>query len=83
MAARLWVREFVAIHDTPLEHLKPQPGEVDQFAWKRPDAILWESLRDPSSWCAGTHDFRVEYECMSAVITAARNAGLLPEPVRV
>ncbi len=69
-SARLWVREFVAIVDAPIEDLTPQPGEVDRFVWKRPENILWEALHDPTSWCVGTLDFRVEYECMRAVLTA-------------
>lgn len=80
-SARLWVREFVALHDVALENLRPQPGEVEQFAWKRPENVYWESSREPSSWCAGTLDFRVEVECMTAVLTAARSIGLIPARV--
>lgn len=72
--ARLWVREFVAHHDILLEDLRAQPGEVEQFVWKRPEAIMWEAMHDPAMWCAGTLDFRVEYACMNAVLTATKHA---------
>jgi isopentenyldiphosphate isomerase len=78
--AHLWVREFVTLHDVPAESLKPQPGEVDQFAWKSIEEILEAKQREPHMWCAGTHDFRVEYHCLRAVLTAAHSAGAIEVP---
>jgi isopentenyldiphosphate isomerase len=73
--ARLWVREFVAVVDAPADALVPQPGEVDAFAWMAPDAVIRASAEYPEEWCAGTHDFAVEYQCLRAAVTAASPGG--------
>ena len=76
-SARLWVREFVTIIDRHASAFTPQPGEVDQFAWKHLGEILFEAKRNPSAWMAGTHDFLTEYQCLRAVLTAAGSIGAM------
>ena len=77
--AHLWVHEFVTLR-RPGRSLTPQPGEVDQFAWKSIEEILEAKQRRPHMWCAGTRDFRVEYHCLRAVLTAAHSAGAIEVP---
>lgn len=67
--ARLWVREYVVHSDKEIHELVPQPGEVERFAWLSPEEILRVSKND-NQWCAGTHDFMIEYHCLRAAITA-------------
>lgn len=69
--ARLWVREFVVLIDKELHELVPQPGEVDQFSWMHADEILNAAQAQPELWCAGTHDFAVEYHCLKAALAVA------------
>lgn len=78
--ARLWVREYVVFIDEAEHTLVPQPGEVEQFAWKSPSEILEAAKADPS-WCAGTHDFMVEYHCLKAALTVAHASGKLAADV--
>ncbi len=75
--ARLWIREYVALLDIDAKDLKPQPGEVDEFAWKSITDIVSESAAQPEKWCAGTHDIMTEYQCMRAVLTAASSMGIV------
>lgn len=77
--ARLWMREFVTVADRDTA-LVPQPGEVDEFRWLSPEDVLRASAADPVGWCAGTHDFAVEYQCMRAALAAAGSAGMLRVP---
>lgn len=81
--ARLWVREFVVIVDPARITLVPQPGEVDEFQWVGPSDIV-RRTRNGEPWLAGTHDFRTEYFCMRAVLTAAHALGAvrIPDPLR-
>lgn len=72
---RLWVREFVTVLDRKAEDFTPQPGEVDEFRWLHPQEITQACSLSPNGWCAGTHDFNVEYECLRAVCTAAKSIG--------
>ncbi len=81
-SACLWVREFVALVDVPLEQLVPQPGEVECFAWKSFQEIDQAAKQKCAPWCAGTHDFRTEYHCLLAVLTAAHAIGVTPKPVK-
>ena len=84
--ARLWVREFVTIADLDLEQLVPQPGEVERFAWMHVDDILRGKAEQPDMWCAGTHDFKTEYQCLRSVVAAARANGAfaeIPEDIHV
>ncbi len=76
-AARLWVREFVTICDRAVHEFVPQPGEVECFAWFTVDEVLARSKAEPHLWCAGTHDFKTEYQCLRSVIAAAHSAGML------
>lgn len=76
--ARLWVREFVTVIDKPADHFTPQPGEVDQFAWKHLHEIIAEAKVDPAKWFAGTHDLLTEYQCMRAVLAATGSIGAVP-----
>lgn len=75
--ARLWVREYVVLVDKPVQELIPQPGEVERFAWLSPDDILRAAKDDAENWCAGTHNFMVEYHCLKAALTAAHASGKL------
>lgn len=81
-SARLWVREFVVMIDPSTIILAPQPGEVDEFQWVSPSDIVRRSKTE--KWMAGTHDFRTEYFCMRAVLTAAHAIGAIriPDPLR-
>lgn len=80
--SHLWVREFVVIVDPSRITLVPQPGEVEEFRWLPPSEIVRRSKSEP--WIAGTHDFRTEYFCMRAVLTAAHALGAIriPDPLR-
>lgn len=78
--ARLWVREFVLLHDAAVESLIPQPGEVEQFLWLSPEEILRQEKENPSLWLAGTHDFQTEYYCMRAVLNAVHAVGAMNVP---
>lgn len=80
-AARLWVREYVTIIDEHASAFTPQPGEVDQFAWKHLHEIVQEFRKQPQAWYAGTHDLVTEYQCMRAVLTAAGSLGVLTTAV--
>lgn len=71
--ARLWIRDFLLVYDAPIHHFVPQKNEVDELQWMHAHEILSASEKDPKKWCAGTHDFRIEYECMQAVRTAMNN----------
>jgi isopentenyldiphosphate isomerase len=81
--ARLWVREFVAMVDSERLTLVPQPGEVDEFRWLAPSEIVRRADAG-EEWLIGTHDFRTEYFCMRAVLTAAHAFGAvrIPDPLR-
>jgi len=82
-SARLWMREYVVIVDPSTITLVPQPGEVDEFEWIAPSEIV-RRAKAGESWLAGTHDFRTEYFCMRAVLTAAHALGAIkiPDPLR-
>jgi ADP-ribose pyrophosphatase YjhB (NUDIX family) len=77
---RLWAREFVTLLDRDASALLPQPGEVDAFRWMSLKEVLHMSKKEPSKWCAGTHDFRVEYQCMRSALSVADALGALPVP---
>lgn len=79
-AARLWVREFVVIVDPSEITLVPQPGEVEEFQWISPSHIVRRAKSGSETWLAGTHDFRTEYFCMRAVLTAAHAVGSIRIP---
>jgi isopentenyldiphosphate isomerase len=78
---RIWVREFVVLKDVPTERITMQPGEVEQVAWLDADEILQSYSKDPDRWCAGTHDFYVEYHCLRAALTAAEQIGVIKPSV--
>jgi isopentenyldiphosphate isomerase len=78
--ARLWVREYVVLTDKEIHELVPQPGEVDQFSWMAPSHII-EAAKDNDNWCAGTHDFMIEYHCLKAALTVAHANGTLTSDV--
>lgn len=73
--AHLWVREYVVLVDKEIHELVPQPGEVDQFAWMSPEAIVNAAQEKPEMWCAGTHNFMVEYHCLRAALAVASTHG--------
>jgi len=73
----LWVREFVVLKDVPLEDVQMQAGEVEEVRWLTIEEILESYSKDPAQWCAGTHDFYVEYHCLRAALTAAEQMGAI------
>lgn len=75
--ARLWVREFVVHVDKEIHELVPQPGEVEKFAWLSPNDIINTAESEGDKWCAGTHNFMVEYHCLKAALTVAHGSGKL------
>ncbi|MFO0764530.1 MAG: NUDIX domain-containing protein [Patescibacteria group bacterium] len=72
---RLWLRDFVVLHDAPTSDFTPQPGEVEQFAWFSINEILEQEKADATKWKTGTHDLRSEYEAMRAALVVAHNLG--------
>ena len=84
-APRLWAREFVTLVDRDDVALVPQPGEVDAFSWMSFREIMKESKKEPAKWCVGTHDFKVEYQCMRSALSVASALGAmaLPQGMRV
>ncbi len=78
-SARLWARDFVVMVDQPHHEFTPQPGEVEQFAWKSPQEIM-EAVRTGANFCAGVHDFRVEYHCLRAALATAQAHGVMDLP---
>jgi isopentenyldiphosphate isomerase len=78
--ARLWVRDFVLFRDLPVHQFVPQEGEVDEFQWMHVGEIIERATKQPDIWCAGTHDFRIEYACMRAVFTTAHSLGVVELP---
>lgn len=75
---RLWMREFVAVLDLPVEAFAPQQGEVEEFAWLAPQEIVRRAASGTETWRAGTHGFLTDYACMRAAITAASTTGAAP-----
>ncbi|MFZ2681936.1 MAG: NUDIX domain-containing protein [Patescibacteria group bacterium] len=69
--ARLWVREYVVLIDETVHELIPQPGEVDRFRWLSAEEIIQVAKDEAAKWCAGTHNFLIEYHCLRAALTAA------------
>ncbi len=69
LAPRLWTREFVTVIDADTA-LIPQPDEVDRFRWMTPEEVLHASEKQPDAWCAGTHDFHSDYQCLRAAVAA-------------
>ncbi|HTK05374.1 MAG TPA: NUDIX domain-containing protein [Candidatus Eisenbacteria bacterium] len=78
--ARLWAREFVTLSDVGIDELVPQPGEVEEFRWLTLDQVLRAAADAPETWCAGTHDFRTEYQCMLAALNVGDAAGVMALP---
>lgn len=79
--SRLWARDFVVLIDKPVEHFTPQPGEVQQFAWKSPQEIAASAKE--GNWLAGMQDFWTEYHCLRAVLAAAQMHNVTPLPDRM
>jgi isopentenyldiphosphate isomerase len=78
--ARLWVAEFVILHDAPVDTFIPQPGEVERFAWLSPEEIAARAASSAEQWVAGTHYFAQEYFCMRAALNAAHAVGAINVP---
>ena len=79
-AAKLWIKEYVAIADFNASELKPQEGEVDQLLWLSPNDILEHVSLEPQRWMAGTHHFMTEYYCMRSALMAAASANIIHLP---
>lgn len=75
--ARLWVREFVTLLNVDVDQMTPQPGEVEVLRWMKPDEIIKSAKENPEQWCAGTHDFLVEYHCLRAALAVATSTGII------
>ncbi|MCK9360656.1 NUDIX domain-containing protein [Patescibacteria group bacterium] len=81
--SRLWIREYVILHDAPASHFTPQPGEVEKFEWMSLEEILRSHSEDPTNWYAGTHDIKSEYEAMRAALVVAHNLGSIEVPAEM
>lgn len=77
---RLWMRDYVVLHNAPLEEIYPQAGEVEQFAWKSFSAIMAAEKAEPTKWNAGIHHFTIEYYCLRAALIAAHQSGIIALP---
>lgn len=73
--ARRWMRDFVTLYDGPLGDIRFQKEEIEQVQWMPATEILErldnEDVEDAENWLAGTHNFKSDYQCMRAVLTAA------------
>ena len=78
--SRLWIREYIILHDAPASEFTPQPGEVEKFQWMSLDEIMRSYNENPTNWYAGTHDIKAEYECMRAALVVAHNLGACEVP---
>ncbi len=78
--ARLWAKDFVTLIDEPESFFTPQPGEVDQFRWMSLEEIVAKYRVEEGKWCAGIHDFPMEYFCMRSVLNAAHHVGIFAVP---
>lgn len=79
-SAHLWVKEYVVLLDKDTAEMIPQKGEIDALAWMGPDEILKQEIENPDKWCAGTHNFMVEYHCLKAAIAVAAACGRIETP---
>jgi isopentenyldiphosphate isomerase len=85
--SRLWIRDFITVYDDALEKLTIQQEEIEKIQWFTPEDIIAElksegEAETSRSWLAGTHDFRTDYQCMRAVLTAVLDAGLFNSTYR-
>lgn len=78
--SRLWIREYVVLHDAPSSAFIPQPGEVESFEWLSLQDILRSSKKHPMNWYAGTHDVTSEYQAMRSALVVAHNLGACVVP---
>ncbi len=76
----LWMRDYVVLYDAPVEAFTPQPGEVDEFAWKSLDEILHHSTHESDKWMSGIQHFATEYYCARAALIAAHTTGTIQIP---
>ncbi len=72
---RRWMRDYVTLYDGPAEELNFQKEEIEQVKWFSATDILErldsEDVESQEDWLAGTHNFKSDYQCMRAVLTAA------------
>jgi len=76
--SRLWIREYIVLHDAPAIYFIPQPGEVESFKWMSLPEIL--QLEKEGNWYAGTHDLKTEYQAMRSALVVAHNLGACEVP---
>ena len=76
----LWMHDFVTLHDAHVDDLVPQPGEVERFEWMSARDIMNAAEKNPELWCAGVNDFRTDFVCLCAALTAAQAAGIVQVP---
>jgi isopentenyldiphosphate isomerase len=77
---RLWMHDYVALIDAPVEAFTPQPGEVDEFRWVSFDEIIANKENYPDVWYPGYHGFKAEYECIRSALVAAHHLGAIEVP---
>ena len=75
--ACLWAKEFTVLLNKDVSEMVQQESEVSQLKWISPQEILKLSENNPEMWCAGTHDFLVEYHCLRAVLSVAQSFGMI------
>ncbi len=80
--SRIWIRDFITVYDGDIRSLKVQKEEIDHVQWFNIDDILNQLDNETATsdnaiqWLAGTHDFKADYQCMRAVLTAAIDIGI-------
>mgnify|MGYP002134094096 CR=1 FL=1 len=77
---RIWMRDFITVYNGPVEKLELQESEIKQVRFMAPNEIL-ETITDKSlgyEWgeLAGAYNFREDYQCLRAVLTACLDAGI-------
>lgn len=77
---RLWMRDFITIYNGPAEDLVLQESEIQEVRFMAPNEIIQSSHDQGSGYVwkelAGVHDFREDYQCLRAVLTACMDAGI-------
>ena len=82
--SRIWTRDFVTVYNGPLEKLIIQKSEVDHIEWYSPAEILNhienKLLPEWITELSGFHEFREDYQCLRAVLTACLDIGIFGGP---
>ncbi len=81
--SRIWVRDFLTVYNGSLDALRLQDGEIDEVAWFSASEILQKLTMDDPDWqdeLVGFHDFREDYQCLRAALTACLDIGIFGGP---